>query len=303
MENNYRDMMDAVKAPEGLRREVMKMSEQERTKKARPVPVRVVLVAACVAALLAVGAVAAEVSGVDIVETIKTALGLQVSEPKTIIRPTDEAELEGWTVALPEGIAEDHLSAEFWAELQSAEPDEYDMRCIFKEFQSREELKAYLGVAPTLNPLLEQGDIALEGHGGWHLEGRSNAEVEITYVWVTGNFSIPVPETDGKTIHVLLDTWVSTAERPSGGIYFENVEEVIQEEYVTKNGLKAVLSNTRFAPTEENPEYYGGCGIAEFYLDGFAYRLRVWYDTQWTEGDQVTATLKSILDAYEVPQE
>ena len=296
MENNYRDMMDAVKAPEGLRREVMKMSEQERTKKARPVPVRVVLVAACVAALLAVGAVAAEVSGVDIVETIKTALGIQVSEPKTIIRPTDEAELEGWTVALPEGIAEDHLSAEFWAELQSAEPDEYDMRCIFKEFQSREELKSYLGVEPTLNPLLEQGNMNV-----WCMEGRSGAGMEITYVWVTGNFSIPVPETDGKTIHVLLDTWVSTAERPSGGIYFENVEEVIQEEYVTKNGLKAVLSNTRFAPTEENPEYYGGCGIAEFYLDGFAYRLRVWYDTQWTEGDQVTATLKSILDAYEAP--
>lgn len=275
----------------------------QTTVKRRPAPVRVLLIAACTAALLAVGAVAAEVSGVDIVEVVKTALGIQISEPRTIVRPTDEAELEGWAVALPEGIAEDRLSAEFWAELQSAEPDEYDMRCIFKEFQSREELKAYLGVAPTLNPLLEQGDIALEGHGGWHLEGRSNAEVEITYVWVTGNFSIPVPETDGKTIHVLLDTWVSTAERPSGGIYFENVEEVIQEEYVTKNGLKAVLSNTRFAPTEENPEYYGGCGIAEFYLDGLAYRLRVWYDTQWTEDAQVTATLKSILDAYEVPQE
>ena len=298
MENNYRDMMDAVKAPEGLRREVMKMGEQERTKKTRPLPVRVALAAACICALLAVGAVAAEVSGVDIVEVVKTALGLQVSEPETIIRPTDEAELEGWTVALPEGIAEDHLSAEFWAELQSAEPDEYNMRCINKTFQNREELKAYLGVEPTLNPLLERGDMNV-----WYMTGNSNAEMEITYVWVTGNFSIPVPEADGKTILVLLDTWVSTAECPSGGIYFENVEEIIQEEYVTKNGLKAVLSNARFTPTEENPEYYGGCGIAEFYLDGFAYRLRVWYNTQWTEDAQVTATLKSILDAYEAPRE
>ena len=68
MENNYRDMMDAVKAPEGLRMEVMNMSEQERTKKTRPLPVRAALAAACIGALLMTAAIAAEGLGFDFVK-------------------------------------------------------------------------------------------------------------------------------------------------------------------------------------------------------------------------------------------
>lgn len=287
MENNYRDMMDAVKAPEGLRMEVMNMSEQERTKKTRPLPVRVALAAACICALLATAAVAVEVIA-----------GIQVSDPKTI--PGQETgDLTGWTMVLPEGITEDQLSAEFLEDLQAAGPDTYGIKRVAdKDFHTCEELRAYLGIAPTLNPILEQGDIGTLGdYTGWHLM----AEVieEAIHINVCGNFVIPVPTAEGKTIQVHLDAWINTEEQPWDGLYFDHVEEITQEDYVTENGLEAVISSVRFEPTGEKLNHYECRGGADFYLDGFAYSLKVWYNTQEVEEAQVTATLKSILNAFE----
>lgn len=291
--------------------ELLEESEKTAGKKRRPAPVRALLAAACICALLATAAVAAEVAGVDVVESVRTMLGIKVSEPTTL---GGSGIFKGWTVTLPETFTNERFSEEFLTELEAMPVDMYDRKMIErKDFETLEELKEYLGTAPIINPILEQGDLRrLEEYKDkdlkevWHLMAHKMDTVEqegVIDVWVYSNFGIPVPGTDGELLSVLMEASFSTEDppNPSRGAYFPDVAEIVQENYVTPNGLETVIARVRFDPVEGDPKTPRGATYVEFYLDGFRYTLSThdFYGEAEVDEAKIEATLKSILDAYQ----
>lgn len=300
--------------------ELLEENEKVAGKKRRPAPVRVLMAAACICALLVVGATAAELAGVDVVETVRTMLGIKVSGPTTL---GTSGNWKGWTVTLPETFTRERFSEGFLAELEAApveefltgpedEPvDENGVKRITKDFATLEEVEEYLGTAPTINPILEQGDIRrLEEYKDlkevWHLMASEMDTVEqdgVIDVRVYCNFGIPVPGTEGELLSVLMDADVSTEDPPdpSRGAYFPDVAEIIQESYVTPNGLEAMIARVRFYPVEGDPKTPKGATYAEFYLDGFWCTLSThdFYDEAEVDEAKIKDTLKTILDAFE----
>lgn len=294
------------------------LEENERAtgKKRRPAPVRVLMAAACICALLVAGAVAAEMTGVDVVETVRTMLGIKVSEPTTL--GVEGAKMMGWIVTLPETFTDERFSEEFLAELEDEPVEEiptdeplymYNVKRIRKDFATLEELKEFLGTAPTINPVLEQGDIRnLEEYKDlkevWHLIAKkmdTDEQDGVIDVRVYCNFGIPVPGTEGEILSVLMDADVSTEDQPDRGIYFPQAVEIIQENYVTPNGLETVIARVRFDPVEGDPKTPKGATYVEFYLDGFRCTLSThdFYDEAEVDEAKIEATLKFILDAFE----
>ena len=289
---------------------LLEESETVIGKKRRPAPVRVLMAAACICALLVVGAAAAEMAGVDVIETVRTMLGIKVSDPTTM--GGGHGNWTGWTVTLPETFTDERFSEEFLTELEATHVDVYDVKRITKDFATLEELEEYLGTAPTINPILEQGDLRkTEEHKDlkevWHLIGRQMDTVEqdgVIDVLVYCNFAIPVPETEGDLLSVLMEANVSTEEPNNSsvtGAFFPNVAEIAQESYVTPNGLEAMIARVHFDPVEDDPNSPRGATYVEFYLDGFWCELSTYdfYGEAEVDEAKIEATLKSILDAFE----
>ncbi|MDE6108472.1 MAG: hypothetical protein K2F83_07390 [Oscillospiraceae bacterium] len=288
---------------------LLEESEKAPAKRHRPAPMRVLMVAACICALLVVGAAAAEMAGVDVVETVRTMLGIKVSEPTTM---GSSEKWKGWTVTLPETFTDERFTEEFLTELKAAPIDMYDIKRITKDFATLEELEEYLGTAPTINAILEQGDLRrTEEHKDleevWHLIAREIDTVDqdgVIDVCVYSNFAIPVPETEGELLSVFMEATFSTEEEPNrsvSGSFFTNVAEITQESYVTPNGLEAMIARVRFDPDGEDPNSVRGATYAEFYLDGFRCELSThdFYDEAEVDEAKIAATLKFILDAFE----
>ena len=318
MENNYRDMMDAVKAPEGLRMEVMKMSEQERTKKTRPLPVRVALAAACICALLATAAIAAEALGFDFVKIFPD------GEKKVIQGTVQGQESEGiqeWELDYEvDGSGVEYIPLEDFSPAVQALTEQYkdtDRHEKKLMFDSWEEAEEYLGYEIMDNSVLAQGK---------YFPVRLSREGEP----LPGNCEVSIHIRNGgdiSTINVTskIDMFEETPEKPHGIEWYE-VSAILyvgeplvdlpngpsvgyklsdgstvewQESYQTPNGLETVLVNIERAPTtrDDGSEYRGGEYHAHFFLRGV--RLEVW-GTYSAENQEATLTrLKQILDSFE----
>lgn len=297
MENNYRDMMDAVKAPEGLRMEVMKMSEQERAKKTRPLPVRVALAAACICALLVTAAIAAEALGFDFVKIFNK-------------EEAEEADLD----YMVDGSGVEHIPLSALSQEAQALKEQYEDRddgyvCTVElAFDSWEEAEEYLGYEIMDNPVLAQGTydpISLLSKEGDKRSANCWIKVvfgddgEITYIQVFSRMNLSVSP-NGYMVEATLYVREAIEDLPNGPIvghkYNGNSWTVEgAEDYLTPDGLETVIVNVGNDGSECLAE--GGKYDAHFFLRG----IRFYVETDYRPGDQASALpeLKEILDAFE----
>lgn len=259
----------------------------QATAKRRSTPVRVLLIAACICTLLVMGVVAAEISGVDIVSPIKTALGLRVSDIHTI--EEKETEMTGWTVNW-KNTDPACFSEAFLADLRASTPDHN--KNLYKCFESQEELENYVGITLFLNPLLEAGDM-----GDWQLSANSAGKV--IYVYLNGQFCVEGSSgMGGNSVNIALSARASTADQPGIGSFYSNVKESTQEKYVTPNGLPITISRLYIEPEEQDDSEETYCMmVADFSLGRLSYELTA--NVSATEEIQTYEVLKQVLDAYE----
>lgn len=297
MENNYRDMMDAVKAPEGLRMEVMNMSEQERTKKTRPLPVRVALAAACICALLVTAAIAAEGLGFDFVKIFNT-------------KETEETDLDYMVDG--SGVKHIPLSA-FSPEVQALkgqyeDTDDGYVSSVELAFDSWEEAEEYLGYEIMDNPVLAQGTydpISFLSKEGDRLTGNCLVQIvfaddgEISLIFVTSKINLPATSHDYRVTVILYvrHPLVEPSDDPIVGHKYNGNSWTVEgaEDYLTPDGLETVIVNVGNDGSEcldEGRQY-----DAHFFLRG----LRFYVETGYRAEDQATALpeLKEVLDAFE----
>lgn len=291
MENNYRDMMDAVKAPEGLRMEVMKMSEQERTKKARPLPVRVALAAACICALLATAAIAAEGLGFDFVKIFNK-------------EEAEETDLD----YMVDGSGVKHIPLSALSQEAQALKEQYEDRddgyaCTVElAFGSWEEAEEYLGYEIMDNPMLAQGTydpISLLSKEVDRLPGNCWIRVvfgddgEITYIQVTSRMNLSVSP-NGYMVEATLYVRETIEDRPKGPTvaykYPDDSHVEGKEDYLTPDGLETVIVNIERGNR-------GGEYDAHFFLRGI--RFSVWADYPEQDRETALTELKQVLDAFE----
>lgn len=310
MEDQYRNMMDEVRAPEGLRQEVMNINGQERTKKTRPTPMRALLVAACVCALLVVGAVAAaEMFGVQVSPVLPgDELPLDPSE--------DPEDYSGYTVINDGGFSWDRVSEELQAEAKANMQD-----CIYiAYFGSQAELEAALGFALPYNPVL---DAAQE------IEGRYKPSKSEEWIDAFGELMLFGTDEMLDRLHLTTKYMISNPEhvehdapsrlactgevtvavqysgRESGTTTVTHVYEgfnLTREEYVTPNGLQAVIIQ------EDSYMYKGLDGSYEVEKTGYqSYSAYLSVDGMvlkvYVHGNETCTDVKgiliSILDAYQ----
>lgn len=288
MENKYRNMMDEVRAPEGLRQEVMNISGQERTKKTRPIPVRVLMVATCVCALLVTVAVAAEIAGFDFVR---------------IFRGTEEVR-EHYEVA-PGSIAAIPLE-EFSPEVQAlaAPYQDTDYHNEYLGFDTWEEAEEFLGREIARNPILAQAEYLPNGYSseGNHVDGNCMVWAVIKYgvleqFFVSANYDLHSEEWGALRVNVTAQVVVGgNPESAYMGFYFNDLLTIEdQEDYLTANGLETVILNMSRVPAEGNA-FSGGEYHAHFFLRG----IRFWVMANYGPEDQETvlAGLKEVLDNF-----
>ena len=301
MENNYRDMMDQVKAPEGLRRSVMNMSEQERAKKARPLPVRVMLVAACVCALLVVVAVAAEVVRGGFMK---------------IYRGTGESGNVFFFGSYGDvgEIPVEELSPELQALADLYRDEAFHQE--FLNFDTWEEAEDFLGRNIMDNPLLAGGGYLPNGvtYEGEHIEGNCvvcvitdygvirRVEVNARYSlepegswaspWVTVEASIYVEQNfEGTPLESAMNTEEPTPEERAA--YTENYDEVkAQENYRTANGLEATIFDLPYWEDDD-----GGCYSGFVYPHEIRIEVRSYYFGQENRETALSA-IKKVLDNF-----
>ena len=297
MENNYRDMMDAVKAPEGLRMEVMKMSEQERTKKTRPLPVRAALAAACIGALLMTAAVAAEVMGFDFVKIFNN-------------KEAEETDLD--YVVNGSGVEFIPLSA-FSPEVQALkgqyeDTDDGYVSSVALAFDSWEEAEEYLGYEIMDNPVLAQGayvPISLVSKEGDKRSGNCLVHVifaddgEISLIFVSSRINLPTTSHDYMVTVTLYvrHPLVEPSDDPIVGHKYNGDSWAVEgaEDYLTPDGLETVIvtvGNDGSECLDEGSQY-----DAHFFLRGIRFNVETGYRAE----DQATALpeLKQVLDAFE----
>lgn len=300
MENNYRDMMDAVKAPEGLRMEVMKMSEQERTKKTRPLPVRVALAAACICALLMTAAVAAEAMGFDFVKIFNT-------------EEAEETDLD----YMVDGSGVRHIPLSALSQEAQALKEQYEDRddgyvCTVElAFDSWEEAEEYLGYEIMDNPVLAQGtygSVSLLSKEGDKRSANCWIKVifgddgEITYIQVFSRMNLSVSP-NGYMVEATLYVRETIEDLPDGPIvaYKCHNDSYVEgkEDYLTPDGLETVIVTTEQAPVllADGSEYRGGEYDAHFFLRGI--RFSVWADYPEQDRETALTELKQVLDAFE----
>lgn len=328
MENNYRDMMDAVKAPEGLRMEVMNMSEQERTKKTRPLPVRVALAAACIGALLMTAAIAAEGLGFDFVKIFPD--GEKKIKQGTVQGQESEG-IQEWEVDYEvDGSGAEYIPLSALSqEIQDKRAQVNQEGVYYDEtlaFDTWAEVEEYLGLELADNDLLDLGTHRFpvryrEGVPEWgnylvDIRYPLNGAVGITVSSVInlGNLSCDVSayigaggDDDGSGITLNFgfpDDWT--------------VES--QESYLTPSGLETVIVHIEKGswPREDGGEHRAGGYRAYFTLRGALFEVETGYSYEvlpegveetmrpgviWESHPptqkQALATLKEILDAFE----
>ncbi|MBP3520846.1 MAG: hypothetical protein J6J87_05845 [Oscillospiraceae bacterium] len=290
MENNYRDMMDAVKAPEGLRMEVRNMSEQERTKKTRPLPVRVALAAACICALLATAAIAAETLGFDFVKIFNK-------------EEAEETDLD----YMVDGSGVKHIPLSALSQEAQALKEQYEDRddgyvCTVElAFDSWEEAEEYLGYEIMDNPVLARGtygSVSLLSKEGDERSANCWIKVifgddgEITYIQVFSRMNLSASP-NGYMVEATL-YMRAIEDRPKDPTvaykYPDDSHVEGTEDYLTPDGLETVIVNIERGDR-------GGEYNAHFFLRGIQFRVGTYYPAE--EQEAALTELKQVLDAFE----
>ena len=290
------------------------MEGQVKTRR-HSAPVRVMLIAACVAALLAVGAVAAEVSGVDIVETIKTALGIQVSDYASkdeledigyyISEEDQDKDLSGYRVDLPDGFTWEKASEELLAALEEEPTDRY-----YKAFDSWDEMEEFSGFDLADNSVLDTAQPSPTCFTLQDPTGETKA-IETAFLLdidigrepyslrLHALYTIP---SEAGNIHLNISvSGCPDAHANFSSTFFFTVDSLIsasQETYLTPDGLETVI--TRVATTGLDDAGNSTTYQADFALHDMAFHVDVHADNT-VSAESLKATLRSILDAYEVP--
>lgn len=311
MENKYRNMMDEVQAPESLRESVMDMIEKERTQKARPAPVRALMAAACICALLVVGAVAVEALIFDFVHVYGS------ENPQTVyvrMKNGEDGELEEMDV-LYEVVGDDAMREIPLSELSPAMQDFaeqhkgeewYGENLAFDSWEAAEE---YIGRELADNALLEQAEYTRLQYGrepyveGNCIVGSFIKYGELSSMDVAARYSLPYPnakmgEINNIIMNVEADLYIGydLPMNPSWVVIDNGYWSVAgQESYLTANGLETVIidvKDVRDGEIQSNGSYR-----AFFFLRGVRFKLEVGY---WgNRAEPILTTLKQVLDAYQ----
>lgn len=312
--------------------ELLEESEKVMTKKRRPAPVRVMMVAACVCALL-VGAVAAGVLDFGFVRIFGE------NDEERIVRGTvtkddgekEMIELEALYHVDGSGLVPipvEKLSPAI-QEVQEEYPEGWHAKRL--GFDSWAEAEEFIGYDFADNDILDQvqkyaritfgkGDQAVTGNcfalvyvndGELHSVGvftmynlmclRYDDRVDVRewnrdVVMVRGGDH--TENTTGVTVTVNASFY--TRELPEspglgfGGNDYYTVEG--QESYLTANGLETVIVHLKDVPGEYDRE--GGAYHAFFFLRGVRFMVEAGYHQPETQ-ELVLIGLKQILDAYQ----
>ena len=330
MENNYRDMMDAVKAPEGLRMEVMNMSEQERTKKTRPLPVRAALAAACIGALLMTAAIAAEGLGFDFVKIFPD--GEKKIRQGTVQGQESEG-IQEWEVDYEvDGSGAEYIPLSALSQEIQDKRAQVNQEGVYHQetlaFDTWAEVEEYLGLELADNDLLDLGThrfpVRYSTNGVPEL---GNYLVDIRYplngaVGVTVSSQIELGYNKGCRMAAYIG---AGGDPDDPGVtlnsgFPDNWTVESQESYLTPSGLETVIVHIKHAPLprEDGGEHQAGNYCAYFTLRGALFEVKTTYAYEvFPEGveetmrpgviweshpptqKQALATLKEILDAFE----
>lgn len=307
MENQYRNMMDEVRASEGLRQEIMNISGQERTQKTRSAPMRALTVAACICALLIIGAVAVEVARSGFVKIYRW-----TGESGNVFFFGNYEDVGK--------IPVEELSPELRALADLYRDEAFHQK--FLSFDTWEEAEDFLGRNIMDNPLLAGGGYLPNGvtYGEEHIEGncvvgiitdygviryvtvdaRYSLEPEGSWAspWVTVEASIYVEQNfEGTPLESAMSTEEPTPQERAS--YTENYVEVKeQENYRTANGFKAAIFDFDFDIIDEDGNTYNsGSYEAFFFQPGIRISVRRHYAKE--DKEMTLAELKQILDNFQ----
>lgn len=291
----------------------------QTTAKRRPAPVRVLLAAACICALLVTAAVAAEALGFDFVKIF-------TGEEKKVVQGTiygrESEGIQEWELDYEvDGSGVEYIPLEDFSPAVQALTEQYkDTDGHIEElmFDSWEEAEEYLGYEIMDNAVLAQGK---------YFPVRLSKEGEP----LPGNCEVSIHIRSGgeiSTINVTskIDMFEETPERPHGIEWYE-VSTILyvggplpdypydptvgytfadgcmtvegQESYQTPDGLETVIVNIEHAPMtrDDGSEYQGGEYHAHFFLRGV--RFEVWSTYSAEEQEAILTRLKQILDSFE----
>lgn len=281
-------------------------------------PVRVLLAAACIGALLVTAAMAAEALGFDFVKIF-------TGEEKKIVQGTihgrESEGIQEWELDYEvDGSGVEYIPLEDFSPAVQALTEQYkdtDRHEKKLMFDSWEEAEEYLGYEIMDNSVLAQGK---------YFPVRLSREGEP----LPGNCEVSISLRNGGEVYMIdvtskIDMFGETAERPHGYEWYEvhatlYVGEPLvdlpngpsvgykfsdgstvewQESYQTPNGLETVLVNIEHAPTtrDDGSEYQGGEYHAHFFLRGV--RFEVWGTYSAEEQEATLTRLKQILDSFE----
>lgn len=291
---------------------LMEDMDGQTTVKRRSAPVRVLLVAACVGALLVTAVVAAEALGFDFVRIFGS------SEEKTVyvkIRGDDSTEeweemgllYEVYGSGNMKNIPLRELSPAI-QEIQEQYKDE-DWYGENLAFDSWEEAEEYIGRELADNALLAQAEYTRLQYGPEpHVEGNCIVGPFFTYgelssMDVAARYSLPYPnakmgEINNIIMEVEADLYIGY-DLPMNPDYafIDNGYWAVagQESYLTVNGLEAVIidvKDVRDGEIQSDGSYH-----AFFFLRGVRFKLKVGY---WGDrAEPILTTLKQVLDAYQ----
>ncbi|MBP3520848.1 MAG: hypothetical protein J6J87_05855 [Oscillospiraceae bacterium] len=257
----------------------------QATAKRRPAPVRVLLAAACICALLVTAAVAAEALGFDFV--------------KIFSFEKEGKQVEGYR-ADGSGIVYiplKDLSPEVQA-LEGQYADEY-IHTERLSFDSWEEAEEYLGYEIVDHPVLRGADYI-------------RANYSIDGVPVTGNCNVTIDLRGGEVFMITVQSSVrkypssftmtatlyvggplpDQTEDPGFG-YFSHVETVEeQEDYLTANNIETVIV------CMEHGDMGNGTYHANFFLRGIRFSVRAGFPNPERQ-QSALSKLKQDLDAFE----
>lgn len=284
----------------------------QATAKRRSTPMRVVLAAACVCALLVTAVVAAEAMGFDFVRIWGN------PEEKTVyvkIRGDDSAEeweemgllYEVYGSGNVKNIPLRELSPAI-QEIQEQYKDE-DWYTEQVSFDSWTEAEEFVGREISDNAVLEEAEYELSTI--WkdrepYQEGNCIVGAFIKYgkldsVDLRAEYKLPLPGTeDGEytSVSVRADLYIGKdlPLNPDFG-YIDNGYWTVegQEDYLTSNGLETVILDVKMVQDEQISE--GGQYHAFFFLRGVSFRVEVNY---WGPEEQETVLtgLKEVLDNF-----
>ena len=286
MKERYQAMMEQISLDDEAKKRILDGASRSR-KTARRIPVRTVLVAACVCLALVGGVLAAEmIFGIPVFRTLDTSpvTGESVNGFQVGLE-----EREGEAIKQPTTVFSDAVLA------AAAEGQNISM-----EFVSWDEAEEYLGVELMDNSALE---------GGWYYPDESNTRTQppakvslfaidgkLTAVRTEGVYLMNEVKVEGGTAPVRVGVSASlyTENSPIGAedmftaYAFPEGYTITTEEYVAESGLAAVIVVVE--DTVGVTSYF-----AQFVWNGAAFTV----DTRFgPDGAQALATLKQVLDAF-----